>query len=173
MKVCSKCGVEKSYTEFNKRASSKDGYNVWCKPCKKQYDLEYHEKNRERNVARNRDYKARDPEKWIAYGKEYYLKNKVKFSEWGRANRLMKKYGMSEADFTSLLENQGNRCAICSTDLHNENTHIDHNHNTGEVRGALCGPCNTSLGGFKDSPEILSSAYEYLIERGFYGQKAA
>ncbi|HEI0101362.1 TPA: hypothetical protein SIE44_004378 [Escherichia coli] len=37
-----------------------------------------------------------------------------------------------------------------------------HNHATGEVRGLLCRHCNKSLGGFKDSREILLNAAKYL-----------
>ena len=39
---------------------------------------------------------------------------------------------------------------------------IDHDHVTGKVRGLLCSPCNIGLGGFKDNPESLLKAVEYL-----------
>ena len=46
---------------------------------------------------------------------------------------------------------------------------IDHNHQTGVVRGALCGTCNLGLGLLKDSPIVLKQALKYLEERGHYG----
>jgi hypothetical protein len=39
---------------------------------------------------------------------------------------------------------------------------LDHDHDTGEFRGWLCGPCNKSLGHFGDSVEGLQKAILYL-----------
>ena len=41
-------------------------------------------------------------------------------------------------------------------------THIDHDHQTGIIRGGLCGNCNTGLGMFKDNPDTLRKAVQYL-----------
>jgi 5-methylcytosine-specific restriction endonuclease McrA len=47
-KKCSKCGQEKRVTEFHKQSKTKDGYNVWCKACVREYqqDLKVKEKRR-------------------------------------------------------------------------------------------------------------------------------
>ena len=80
-------------------------------------------------------------------------------------------YGITPAQMVRMAEDQHGGCAICQTvppvftDLH-----IDHNHTTGEVRGLLCPTCNTALGMFRDSPEVLMRALEYLEDRGHYGQ---
>jgi hypothetical protein len=39
---------------------------------------------------------------------------------------------------------------------------IDHDHQTGKVRGLLCGFCNSLLGYAKDDPATLESAIRYL-----------
>ena len=39
---------------------------------------------------------------------------------------------------------------------------LDHNHGTGEFRGFLCDSCNTGLGKFRDDPDLLARAIEYL-----------
>ena len=39
---------------------------------------------------------------------------------------------------------------------------IDHDHNTGKGREWICDSCNTGLGRFKDSIELLQSAIDYL-----------
>jgi hypothetical protein len=45
---------------------------------------------------------------------------------------------------------------------------IDHCHTTGAVRGTLCHQCNTALGNFKDSPELLRRAALYVEKRTDY-----
>lgn len=88
-----------------------------------------------------------------------------------RTRALNYKYGMSHQDIILLLEKQNNQCCICSVDI-SKGHHVDHNHETGDVRGLLCGPCNRGLGYLKDSPDIVKNAYQYLIEKGHYGQQA-
>ncbi len=50
-------------------------------------------------------------------------------------------------------------CEICQT---REATAWDHDHDTGLIRGRLCSPCNTGIGGLNDDPELLRRAIEYL-----------
>ena len=39
---------------------------------------------------------------------------------------------------------------------------VDHDHDTGKIRGIICNPCNVQLGAFKDSIEELEEAIKYL-----------
>lgn len=70
-----------------------------------------------------------------------------------------------------LLEEQNYVCAICKRpeSIILSGTHekpkrlaIDHCHKTKKIRGLLCQKCNTSIGAFNESIEILNSAIEYL-----------
>lgn len=77
------------------------------------------------------------------------------------------KYGISHEQRDRLLAVQGGVCAVCSralTKFGSGSTHacIDHCHSTGKVRGILCGGCNKGLGHFRDNPESLARAAEYL-----------
>ena len=79
---------------------------------------------------------------------------------------------MTLEDYDALYEKQSGECAICGTDTPGgpgERFRVDHNHDTGEVRGLLCNSCNRGLGYFKDSPTFLSKASTYLYTNGHYG----
>jgi predicted nucleic acid-binding Zn ribbon protein len=50
-------------------------------------------------------------------------------------------------------------CAICGDTT---SLVVDHDHDTGQIRGMLCTMCNTGLGMFRDSPKRLAAAVGYL-----------
>lgn len=83
-----------------------------------------------------------------------------------RITARARKYGMDRAAFDDLLAGQGGACALCASTQKGFNSgvglHIDHCHETGRVRGLLCGDCNTALGRFGDNPALLRRAAEYL-----------
>lgn len=70
------------------------------------------------------------------------------------------RYGLPKEDFLELAKAQKYRCAICGK-LYGKG-HIDHDHNTGKVRGILCVACNTALGLLKDDVALFESAITYL-----------
>lgn len=80
--------------------------------------------------------------------------------------RLTAKYGLTVAAYEAVLQHQGHACAICHRPADDTPTslHIDHDHTTGDVRGLLCYKCNSGLGLFGDSPELLLAAAEYLMD---------
>jgi hypothetical protein len=68
---------------------------------------------------------------------------------------------MSKEQFASLLAVPV--CQICSVTFEKDgDKHMDHDHETGEIRGMLCGKCNVGLGMFQDNIELLESAQTYL-----------
>jgi hypothetical protein len=60
MKVCSKCGIDKELTDFNKDCTASDGYSYLCKPCRK----EYRKVCRANNPAMYERRKAKSREWW-------------------------------------------------------------------------------------------------------------
>lgn len=73
------------------------------------------------------------------------------------------KYGITLERYEELLAQQNNACAICKeTCSTGRRLAVDHDHGTGVVRGLLCNECNQGLGKFKDSPELLQEAQNYL-----------
>lgn len=75
---------------------------------------------------------------------------------------LKRKYDMGNDDYQSFLEAQGGRCAICGEVPGDTSLAVDHDHETGKVRGLLCFKCNTALGMLGDSREMLLEAAAYL-----------
>lgn len=80
--------------------------------------------------------------------------------EAARRAHLQARYKLSLDEVSAVLIAQDSKCLICQELL--EKYHIDHCHDTGRIRGILCGKCNMGLGLFKDSPELLSRAVKYL-----------
>ena len=76
-----------------------------------------------------------------------------------RACATCLKHGISPDDYKALLLKQGGRCGICQR--HKRRLRIDHDHQTGKVRGLLCAGCNTSIGMLGDG-EYLQAAQIYL-----------
>ena len=81
----------------------------------------------------------------------------------------LKRYGLTEEEFIEMAEEQEWLCAICRKDIHGINlvngkrmAHVDHDHESGKVRGLLCNNCNRGIGLLGDSAEILSRASQYL-----------
>lgn len=87
------------------------------------------------------------------------------------AYTIFNRFKLLPEKYYEMLKIQNNVCAICKqpeTQLKKNYNKIkmlsvDHCHQTGKVRGLLCGSCNTALGGFKDSIENLQSAIAYLL----------
>lgn len=81
-----------------------------------------------------------------------------------------RRYGITDDQYQAMVEVQEGLCAICAqppTPVKGRTLrlHIDHDHDTGEVRGLLCGLCNQGLGQFKDDPARLVAAADYLLKR--------
>ncbi len=66
---------------------------------------------------------------------------------------------ISYSDALAMIEAQAGRCQICGSTTR---IVIDHCHATKRVRGVLCHHCNIGLGGFRDNPEWMLRAIEYL-----------
>lgn len=75
------------------------------------------------------------------------------------------RYGITRAQYDEMLARQDGCCGICGgrVDANDRRRlHVDHDHETGAVRGLLCGSCNRGLGSFKDDIDRLRKAVKYL-----------
>lgn len=79
-----------------------------------------------------------------------------------RSNHLKSRYGLSVDQYNEMLKAQNNKCAICGDDCPTgRSLAVDHNHDTGAVRGLLCSRCNIGIGQLKNITN-LAKAIEYL-----------
>lgn len=108
--------------------------------------------------------------------KQWRVKNLSKIREqardWARKNPdktrkvfLKFTFGITPEDYNQMFVTQNGLCAIClKPSRDGTNLRIDHNHETGKIRGLLCENCNFGLGHFKDNSEVLLSAVKYLTK---------
>lgn len=76
-----------------------------------------------------------------------------------RVSYIFRNYGITVAQYQRLIDRP---CDICGS---RERIGVDHDHDTLQVRGVLCKPCNSALGFLCDSPRLVKKAYEYLRSR--------
>ena len=83
-----------------------------------------------------------------------------------RMRYLQSKFDLSYDDYCEMERSQGGVCASCGrfeTHRRGQRLCVDHNHETGEVRGLLCHHCNTALGLLYDDPERILNLHSYSI----------
>lgn len=137
--LCTLCGGSNHFV------SGKEKRRI-CRPCHKAAGDRWRKANPEKH---NR--LARLPE----YRKQFRVYRK----KWALKNR----YGITLEQYEAMAESQGSVCLICKG---NQSAHrslvVDHCHKSGKIRGLLCDPCNIGLANFRDNPESLIRAAEYL-----------
>lgn len=134
-KKCSICKRRKPLTDFHNRSRNRIGKAADCKSC---------------HNARAQKWRRKNPD-----------------TAWKIAMRhhLWKKYRITLERYREMLSKQEERCAICKRfpeECGQKVLCVDHDHETGTVRGLLCGPCNTLLGRAQDNSKILRNAAVYL-----------
>lgn len=173
---CTLCGDTKPTSEFQKEGSRR---RPRCKRCIALRMQAWYRKNAKRVYAANRARREADPEhatkyreykriwsennreKLREYSRAAYHRNKDKAKKATYASTIKRVYGLTIEAYNTMCEAQGNACALCCKPFVKK-PHIDHDHETGVVRGILCGPCNTGIGKLGDTVESLERAVAYL-----------
>ncbi len=72
--------------------------------------------------------------------------------------------GYHPLESARLFKLQGQRCGVCRSrdPRHRFGWHVDHDHDTGLIRGILCHGCNTAIGSLHESPALLRAVASYL-----------
>jgi len=148
LKQCSKCKKWKSLFEFYKEKRYGDGLASECKKCRGKTIRRYRKTEEGKKVRRknNREYrrkysKTKSGKKAI---KKHDESEKRKTSY--RRHSLKRKFNMTLEQYDKMFEEQGGVCAICGgIGDRGYRLAVDHNHETGKIRGLLCSKCNLHL----------------------------
>ena len=78
-----------------------------------------------------------------------------------RKDNLKHRYGITEEQYDQMFKKQNGKCAICNQ-ISEKALSVDHCHDTGKIRGLLCGNCNRGIGCLKDDENRIIKAAEYV-----------
>jgi hypothetical protein len=120
----------------------------------------YRIRNKEKIKISNKKYREENNEYLQKINKEWYNENKEKV----RDVQLNRTFGITLEEYNELLNKQNGVCSICGDPptIDQKKFSIDHDHITGKIRGILCRGCNVGIGHFKDDPELLRKAINYI-----------
>lgn len=139
-KFCPRCKETKPHDDFYRSRDRQDGRAGWCKVCQ------------------------------IESNKPWQKKNPEKIQRYHRKCKLRTNHHITPEEYQKKAEEQKYLCGLCGqpeTTLScvgrsGKHLAVDHDHKTGKNRALLCHSCNTGLGAFNDSSELLQRAIGYL-----------
>ncbi len=180
-KYCGRCDQYKPVSDFAPRKDRPGKHHAFCRPCASVYRRHRYEHGRPPERVKPLPPKA-PGHKWchrcsrlltldqFQQMQRYCRECKSEIARDSRTTKVQaqsrwrtikRKYGITEADFRAMEQAQGGACAICRT-LPEDGLYVDHDHQTGKVRGLLCFQCNSGIGSLRDDIERLQRAIAYL-----------
>lgn len=177
MRICSKCGLSKSESDYYKEPNRKDGLAPDCKECRKAKVSKWQQDNKEQVNAKNQQWRLENPERYkeqCRQGQQRYRANhpdkiqealrvwnaenkdkKVDYQRKRRALQLDQAGYMPDGWFEAMVRVYGYQCAQCGS---TENIQVDHvvalaNGGLDEIGNLqfLCGKHNASKGNRHDT----------------------
>lgn len=159
-KICTSCKDELPNTTEYFYVGKKGKLKNQCKIC---FQIFYLRRRLELTSLSRINYQLNKAER-LEQKKEYHQRSKEK----RRIYNIGKKFGITEQEYQSLMNNQRGLCKICGRSLVEPDSirspAIDHNHTTGLVRALLCADCNTALGLVHENVSTLQSMISYIEE---------
>ena len=111
-----------------------------------------------------RKWRADNPEKARQKSRDFYAKRKalgLKYND-NRKAFLRRKYGLTLEQYAAMWFAQEGRCVGCEQFQEGKKLAVDHDHDSGHVRGLLCTDCNRAVGLLKDDADRLRRLADYL-----------
>lgn len=169
MKNCSACRQNLPAEAFSKCKSRPDGLQPECRPCQA---VRYRERCERRRGDHDTPTVAQCVRcsRWLdaaffnrAPAKATGLHAECKDCNHDR--KLIRTYGITLVQYNEMLAGQNHRCAICKEQCATgKRLAVDHDHDTGLIRGLLCQECNLMLGKGREDPYLLRAGADYLEE---------
>ena len=125
----------------------------------------YYNDHLEEQQARGREYARLNAERQRDRAKRWRLDNPERAKLQSRKTRWKEQgINMTLSEYNQLFQDQLGCCAVCGTHQTemNKALAVDHDHNTGEIRGLLCDKCNQGIGFLGDNVVGLENALKYL-----------
>ena len=144
-KICARCRKRKHLSKYPRDKNKYDGRSSICLSCNTKKARKWAIENPERHYKKTKRWNQENPDSQ----RRYYLKSL---------------YGITLEEYNEMFIAQNGCCAICG--IHQQDItkrlSVDHCHDTQRVRGLLCSNCNSAMGLFMDSIEVLRRAVSYL-----------
>lgn len=171
-KRCSRCVRELPREAFASNRSMRDGLQAYCRECSAEYCRQGQEgegrtvrtraavppgHQRRRRCCEAEPHADRGRGKTASGGWAGCCRTRR--AQRDRGSRFLREHGLTRDGLRDRVARRHGICAIC---LEAEPEHVDHVHRTGRVRGVACSNCNAALGQFKDQPDIMRRAADYV-----------
>jgi recombination endonuclease VII len=182
-KVCKKHGELSDTDVQEEKASWKENATyLRCRICRREKDMKWKQANRQKHIASSTKWKKENKEKYNAWMQEDRKKDPEKHKRWAKTtrdkagsqrplNESLRRRGLTFIEYEQMLIDQQGVCKLCHQSETRKSRNgeiarlcIDHCHETNVTRGLLCHSCNAGIGHFKDSPELLHAAVDYLMD---------
>jgi hypothetical protein len=150
---------QKAATKAFNAAAAREARLTWTpekKAALEAKNREWREAHRDEVRAQRKSWREAHKEERNAYAKTYYVTHRAE----QKANMRKYLYDLTPDQYATAVAAQGGLCAFdgCSRPA----IHVDHDHDSGEFRGLLCGQHNMGLGLLGDTLAGLRAGVTYL-----------
>lgn len=163
-KRCKRCGEVKPLDAYYRHDGCRDGVRPECKACNLAEKARRSAANPQ--PARDRARRWREDPANLERTKAKHARDREDGRKQisDRRSYLKRKYGITLEEYDEKLAEQGGVCAVCSREPRPDiSLHVDHDHETGQIRGLLCFRCNVAIGLISEDHDNLTSIQTYLL----------
>jgi hypothetical protein len=159
MKRCPGCGITKPENEFRKDRRRPRGLSWRCRECLRKRERENYARN-----AKVREQSKRSKHRFYEINKDSILtREKDRRNKIGnRKIWLQRMYGIGEDDYNRMYRQQNGKCPICRSEQPPGKLVVDHDHETGKIRGLLCHKCNLLAGHIENNLDKMYDLFMWI-----------